>query len=146
LPRATISAENRYGSKKGSKPVSDRVSRIFASLPEDATHFGWASASTTSRTPATGRSSAPKASASAARTLHEIRRQSPAPLLLDAVDHGAHADAGIAGAAVVHRQRKSDRGELARQHAGGDDLGIDEDAVAVEDDEGGSRGNGHPFA
>jgi hypothetical protein len=78
-----------------------------------------------------------------ADALHEIRRQSPAPLLLDAVDHGAHADAGIAGEAVVRRQRKSDRGELARQHAGGDDLGIDEDAVAVEDDEGGSRGNGH---
>jgi hypothetical protein len=41
LPCATISAENRCrGSKNGISPVSVKVSRIFASLPDEATHFG----------------------------------------------------------------------------------------------------------
>ena len=69
LPSATISAENRCRSaNNGISPVSVKVSRIFARLPEEATHFRWVKIGSISRTPATARSSARNASASPART------------------------------------------------------------------------------
>ena len=136
LPCATISAENRWGSTNGSSPVSDRVSRILASRPDDATQRGTRRPASTSRTPAIGRSSARKAAASRRRSRSRKSAGSGWPHSASMrAHHRGQADAGVARQAVLGRQREADRHQLARQHPRRDDLGIDEDAVAIEDDE-----------
>jgi hypothetical protein len=78
-----------------------------------------------------------------ADALSEVRRQLPAQLGLDASDHARHADAGVAGDAFFGGAGNADGGEFTGQHPRGDDLGIDEDAVAIEDHQGIGAGSAH---
>jgi hypothetical protein len=104
--------------------------------PLDATQYGTSSDPMSSGMPATGFTS--RSSAGVQRRvplLPEVARQrraAHAPRELDApVARAAHERAHH----LLERHRHAHRRELFHEHAVGDGLGVDEDAVAVEDDE-----------